>query len=67
MMLQARVPAGSHAIVLHYWPNALTEGIVLAVVSAVFLVAILVVASWRRRGGRSPRRPDPIESATSAP
>ena len=68
MMLQARVPAGSHAIVLHYWPRALTEGIVLALVSAVFLVAILVLAWLRRRGdgapgsrtrpGRPPRRHD---------
>ena len=36
-MLQARIPAGDHTIVLHYWPETLTYGIVLALGSAAFL------------------------------
>ena len=49
MMLQARIPAGDHTIVLHYWPETLTYGIILAICSAVFLAALLVVASLRHR------------------
>jgi hypothetical protein len=49
MMLQARIPAGDHTIVLHYWPQNLTYGIILAICSAVFLAALLVVTSLRRR------------------
>lgn len=62
MMLQARVPAGTHTIVLRYWPKTFTVGIVLAVASAVFLVGLLVLSGWRRRhpggtanGGQRPR------------
>jgi hypothetical protein len=49
MMLQAKIPAGDHTIVLHYWPEAFTLGIVLALCSAVFLLALVVVSSRRRR------------------
>lgn len=58
MMLQARIPAGDHTVVLHYWPQTLTYGIVLAICSAVFLIALLVVASLRHRkqsGSPTPR------------
>jgi hypothetical protein len=54
MMLQARIPAGHHTIELRYWPGALTEGIVLAVVALLFLIGLLVASSIRRR--RSHRR-----------
>jgi len=49
MMLQARVPAGTHTIALHYWPKAFTAGILLAVTSAACLVGLLVAASVRKR------------------
>lgn len=49
MMLQARIPAGVHTIDLHYWPQAFTAGIVSAGVSVVFLVALLVASSVRKR------------------
>ncbi len=62
MMLQARVPAGAHTIVLRYWPKTFTVGIVLAAGSAAFLAGLLVLAGWRRRstaaatpGGERPR------------
>jgi hypothetical protein len=51
-MLQARVPAGRHSIVVRYWPRALTDGIVLALVSALFLAGLLVAAAYRKRGRR---------------
>jgi hypothetical protein len=49
MMLQARIPAGSHTIALQYWPETFTVGILLALASAAFLLGLLVVASFRNR------------------
>ena len=63
MMLQARVPAGTHTIALHYWPEALTAGLLLALASAVFLIGLLV-ASFLRNRQRS--RPDTSDSGTPA-
>jgi hypothetical protein len=51
-MLQARVPAGSHTIELHYWPSTLTIGIVLATLSAAVLVSAYFVDRRRRIRGR---------------
>ena len=48
VMLQALVPAGHHTVVLHYWPAAFTEGIVLAVLSASGLTVACVVSGRRR-------------------
>jgi Bacterial membrane protein YfhO len=48
VMLQARVPAGSHTIELHYWPSTLTIGIVLATLSAAVLVSACFVDRRRR-------------------
>jgi hypothetical protein len=63
MMLQARIPAGDHTIVLHYWPETLTYGIILAICSALFLIALLVVASLRHRKRSGPTPvPDVPES-----
>lgn len=56
VMMQARLPAGRHVVVLHYWPAAFTMGIVLAVLSAGGLVLALV-AEWARRRSRSGRGP----------
>jgi hypothetical protein len=52
MMLQARIPAGNHTIVIHYWPRTFTEGIVAAAASATFLLGLLVTASVRNRKRR---------------
>jgi hypothetical protein len=49
MMLQARIPAGRHTIVLHYWPRTFTEGILLASASLLFLIGLLIASSLRRR------------------
>ena len=49
VMLQARIPAGRHVIVLSYWPDTFTAGIVLAVLSAVGLATALVIGGVRRR------------------
>ena len=49
VMLQTRVPAGHHTIVLTYWPTAFTLGLLLAGLSASGLVLALVFESRRRR------------------
>ena len=49
VMLQARVPAGDHTVVVRYWPSSLTVGIVLAIVSAVGLITAGIVDKVRRR------------------
>ena len=49
VMLQARIPAGRHVIVLSYWPDTFTAGIVLAALSAVGLATALVIGGVRRR------------------
>jgi hypothetical protein len=63
LMLQARIPAGSHTIVLHYWPQALTVGIALALIGAVYLAGVLAVASFRRRRVQPAHRVDPSKQA----
>jgi len=51
-MLEARVPAGSHVIELHYWPDLFSAGIVVAVVVLVGLAmacGVVFVRSRRQR------------------
>lgn len=58
VMLQARIPAGRHVVELDYWPTTFTLGIVIAALSALFLVVAVVAerlrpdlfAGVRRRG-----------------
>jgi len=57
VMIQARIPAGTHTVELHYWPETFTAGLVLATASALGLGAALVVAGMSRRGRRPARRP----------
>ena len=52
MMLQARVPAGTHIIALNYWPETFTVGILVALTSAVFLIGLLMAAFVRKRRSR---------------
>jgi Bacterial membrane protein YfhO len=54
IMLQSRIPEGRHVIVLHYWPDTFSLGIVLAALSALGLAAAFVVGIiWRRRAASS--------------
>ncbi len=54
IMLQSRIPAGRHVIVLHYWPDTFSVGILLAALSALGLAGAFVVGFiWRRRGASS--------------
>ncbi len=48
-MLQARLPAGSHIVVLRYWPNTFSVGLALAACSALGLLTALGVSRRRRR------------------
>ncbi len=49
VMIQARVPAGTHTIELHYWPGAFSVGLLLAGAAVVGLVALPIVGRIRRR------------------
>jgi Bacterial membrane protein YfhO len=49
IMLQARIPAGTHSIELHYWPDRFTEGLVLAAAGVLGLCAVPIVGRFRRR------------------
>ena len=51
-MLEAKVPAGSHVVELHYWPDLFSVGIVIAVVVAVGLAAAGGIVAVRTRRGR---------------
>ncbi len=52
LMLEARIPAGHHVVVVTYWPRAFTEGLVAAALAAACLVASVVIDGTRRRGRR---------------
>lgn len=54
MMLEARVPPGRHQVVLWYWPQTLTFGLVGA---GVAFVALVVVVAVEVRRNRHPPRP----------
>ena len=53
LMLQVRVPAGRHTVTVSYWPTTFTDGIVVAVVSALGLGIALGVETARSRRRRS--------------
>ena len=53
VMLQARLPAGTHTVELRYWPTSFTVGIILALCSVVGLVATFAVARHRSNIRRS--------------
>ena len=58
VMLQARIPPGHHTIALRYWPRAFSDGILLAVLGVVGLVAALAgpaVLARRRRAASAGR------------
>jgi Bacterial membrane protein YfhO len=49
VMLQAVIPGGRHTVELHYWPEAFSAGIVVAVLSVIGLVALVVFGGGLRR------------------
>jgi hypothetical protein len=51
-MLEAKVPAGSHVVELHYWPDLFSVGIVIAVVVLVGLAAACGLVYVKTRRGR---------------
>ena len=53
IMLQARVPAGRHRIVLRYWPTSFSLGIALAGSTVVLLVLAPLVGRVRRTRHRA--------------
>jgi hypothetical protein len=60
VMLQVKVPAGRHTVVLRYWPSSFTAGIALAACAAIGLLAALVVDHRRRRRRLTPGETDGI-------
>jgi uncharacterized membrane protein YfhO len=54
VLMQARVPAGRHTIVITYWPQTFTLGLVIAVLAALALAVALVISGWQRRRRRTP-------------
>jgi uncharacterized membrane protein YfhO len=65
VMLQARIPAGTHTVELHYWPDTFTDGLVLAGASSLALGVALIVGRARR--GRSRARPGRHSRTSTAP
>ena len=57
IMLQARIPAGTHTIELHYWPDAFTAGIAVGAATVIALLVGNLVLRRRRR--RAPSTPTP--------
>ena len=49
IMLQARIPAGTHTIELHYWPDAFTAGIAVGAATVIALVLVVVIGRRRHR------------------
>jgi hypothetical protein len=58
IMLQARIPPGRHVIVLRYWPNSFTEGLIIAACAIVFLIGF---------GWITLRRDPPIRPSDKSP
>ena len=56
VMMQAHIPPGRHIVKLDYWPSSFSLGIVLAGLSALGLLAALIVAQFRRRRSPTPPR-----------
>jgi len=52
VMLQARIPAGTHTVELSYWPTALSTGITLALCSMGGLLIAVMIGAFRHRKKR---------------
>ena len=54
VMLQARIPPGRHTIVVQYWPDTFTAGIVAAGLAVLALLVMIVLGGrWKRRGSEA--------------
>ena len=49
VMLQAKIPSGTHTIELHYWPESFSIGVGVAVATVIVLVLAVVVGRRRQR------------------
>ena len=56
VMLQARVPGGTHLIELHYWPATFTLGLVVGALALAGVVLFLAAPALRRGRGRAAGR-----------
>ena len=54
VMFQVDVPAGRHVLVLQYWPTAFTAGLVLALITAILLLAAAIIAHRTASCSRAP-------------
>ena len=57
-MLQTRIPPGRHTIVLRYWPNRFSEGLVIAACTVLALLTAAFVARSRSVSARAKRGSD---------
>ena len=57
-MLQTRIPPGRHTIVLRYWPNRFTEGLVIAACTVLALLIAAFVARSRSVSAHAKRGSD---------
>jgi uncharacterized membrane protein YfhO len=48
-MLQARVPAGRHTVVVTYWPPAFTVGLILFALGVVAIVGMVILDRRTRK------------------
>jgi hypothetical protein len=65
-MLEAKVPPGRHVVELRYWPSFFSDGIVVALGTALaFVLALAVQIIWKRngrhRGPPGPARVDAVQ------
>jgi hypothetical protein len=56
VMIQAQIPAGTHTVILTYWPGSFTTGIAVALCSVIALTLALLSGRFRKR-----RRPGVVE------
>jgi Bacterial membrane protein YfhO len=57
VMIKAEIPAGTHTVILTYWPRSFTAGIVVALCSAIALMLALLSGRFRKR-----RQPAVVEA-----
>jgi hypothetical protein len=51
VMIQAQIPAGTHTVILSYWPGRFTSGIAVALCSVIALTLALLSGRLRKRLG----------------
>jgi hypothetical protein len=61
VMIKAEIPAGTHTVILTYWPGSFTAGIAVALCSVIALTLVLLSGRFRKR------RPPGVVEAESQP